>query len=113
MCSLNTARFCKQRTCPSAETLLLYHETKLIPEGDAQEVAAHLAACDFCDAELQLLVRHPPTDVAYVQKQIPDHLRLLAEQLLDRDIDGEQRLVKAIYEKDVTVDGGRLVLTDA
>lgn len=112
MCSKNTSQFCKQDTCPSAETLLLYHEVKLMP-GEHEQVAAHLAVCDFCGAELQLLVRHPPIDVDCVQGQIPDHLRLLAEELLGRDIHGGQRLVKAIYEKDVTVDGGQLALTDA
>ena len=112
MCSLNTARFCKQITCPPAETLLLCHETKLMPE-EHEQIAAHLAACDFCGAELQLLVRHPPTDVAYVKTQIPDHLRLLAEELLGSGIRGRQRTGIAIYEKDTSIDGGQLALIDA
>ncbi len=112
MCSSNITRFCKQRACPSAETLRLYHETNLSPE-EQEQTAAHLAACDFCGAELQLLARHPPADVICVQTQIPEHLRLLAEELLGRGIHGEQRLVKAICEKDVAVEGGQLVLTDA
>lgn len=101
-----TAAFCKQKTCPSAEVLLLYHEAGLTWE-KRLEVAAHLAACDFCGAEMQLLSKHPPSNVYGETVKMPLHLRRLAEALL-------ADLVRVTEEYAATVpERARLTLTDA
>lgn len=74
--------FCKQLTCPSTETLLSYGAAGLASELKTH-VTTHLAGCDFCGAELQLLTSHPPAAVKhYEQTKMPASLRYLAESLL-------------------------------
>ena len=83
MTSLSTAVFRKLRTCPSAETLLLYTAEGLQREG-LSSVTAHLAACDFCGAELKLLSEHPPCGCSLATTQageMPSDLRRLAEDI--------------------------------
>jgi hypothetical protein len=60
MGSVSTANFCKLKTCPSAEMLLSYTRPTLAREL-RQQLTAHLDACDFCDAELYLLSKFPPS----------------------------------------------------
>lgn len=76
-------KFCKQLTCPSSETLLSYGAAALASELQTH-VATHLAVCDFCDAELELLTRHAPAAAPkhYEQTKMPAALRYLAESLL-------------------------------
>lgn len=82
MKTYRTTIFCKQPTCPSSETLLSYGTASLAIEMKAT-VATHLAACDFCDAELRLLTNHAPAaDESYQLTAMPAHLRYLAESLL-------------------------------
>lgn len=82
MKTYRTTIFCKQLTCPSAQTLLSYGAANLATEMKAT-VTEHLAACDFCDAELQLLTSHAPNaNEGYQLTAMPAHLRYLAESLL-------------------------------
>lgn len=104
MCSSDTAQFRKSRTCPSAETLLFHHLNNLVPE-EQEQTAAHLATCDFCNAELQLLAQHPLPPAACAQAPIPEHLRLLAEELLTKNARSKQRLVKMICERSRAIAG--------
>ena len=77
-----TTGFSKQLTCPSSETLLKYHQTSPATKHQAW-ISTHLAACDFCGAELQLLSRYPPPeDEDCTLTDIPLGLRRLAESLL-------------------------------
>jgi hypothetical protein len=75
--------FCKTARCPSSQTLLRYRRHRL-PIADRAEIQIHLHACDFCNAELQLLTRHRN----YVEEsrvvEMPGQLRRLAEDLLTR-----------------------------
>lgn len=99
----STAAFRKLKTCPPAETLLLYGEAMLAREATGR-VAAHLSTCDFCDAELQLLSRFPvagPPQVVAVK--VPWALYRLAKELLALST----RAVEVAYERD------SLTLTDA
>ncbi|HEX7997639.1 MAG TPA: hypothetical protein VF528_04405 [Pyrinomonadaceae bacterium] len=74
--------FCKRLTCPSSETLLSYGAAGLASELKIH-VTAHIAGCDFCGAELQLLTSHPPATVKrYEQAKMPAPLHYLAESLL-------------------------------
>lgn len=86
--------FTKQATCPSSKTLLLYRWTKLSPEIN-ELVTAHLADCDFCWAEVQLLAyQAPPLEGECRPPAMPVSLRIFAEALLR---DGRQpRQIKPI-----------------
>ena len=109
MRSSSTAAFYKHRSCPSAEVLLLYIETGLAVEKH-RRVAAHLATCDFCGAEMQLLASHNSdqveTDETLVA-EMPRHLRRLAEDLMAAPAFALVRIVELVYDRE------RLTLTDA
>ena len=97
MRSLSTATFCKQRTCPSSEMLLLYHDATLARE-TVRLVTEHLSSCDFCDAELHLLSKFPPVGApCFKPVRIPWHLYRLAKDLLISAGD-VARTVESIYE---------------
>ncbi len=107
MGSVSTATFCKRKTCPAAELLLLYHDAVLAPSL-RREVAGHLAECDFCDAELLLLTRFPPPRLPhYVPVAIPESLYRLARALLCSTPRGVSRTLELIYDSE------HLSLTDA
>ena len=77
-----TAGFQKTLTCPAAEALLGYARAELAGDSRAA-VARHLATCDFCGAEAQLLSRFaPPASAPLTAAPLPGHLRRLAEELL-------------------------------
>ena len=73
--------FLKRVSCPSSQSLLEYDQSRL---GSAQSlrIEAHLAYCDFCNAELQLLTRYQDTQDEYSFAELPLQLRGLAERLL-------------------------------
>jgi hypothetical protein len=106
MNSSSIIAFCKQATCPSSETLLSYQRAGLTNE-QRERIARHLAACDFCGAESQLLTRHSVTGEKYVLTNIPLNLRRLAEALLGRGQFGLESFAETAFEKE------RLTLTDA
>jgi len=107
MASVSTATFCKRKTCPSAELLLLYHDAVLAP-ALACMVTTHLAGCDFCDAELFMLARCPPTAlVCRTPVAIPEPLYRLAKALLASAPRVISRTLELIYDSD------RLSFTDA
>ena len=81
--SLLGKKFCKTSTCPSSETLLRYRRHRL-SFGDRAAIETHLRACDFCSAELQLLMRHRSSLEEYRSVEMPSQLRRLAEDLLTR-----------------------------
>ena len=101
MRSTSTALFRKQRTCPTAETILL--------RAQSATVAEHVSACDFCGAEAQLLSRFPPPTKAlpFVAFSIPRALRRLAEELMTEASLKRARFADAVHEAD------RLTFTDA
>ncbi|HEX5707275.1 MAG TPA: hypothetical protein VFX96_08265 [Pyrinomonadaceae bacterium] len=102
MTSLSTAQFQKLRSCPSAEMLLLYSTEEAAREGD--RVAAHLAVCDFCGAEQQMLARHATCACqasvasATAREEMPPHLRRLAEALLAQPSMNRARFIETVYE---------------
>jgi hypothetical protein len=107
MRSVSTAKFCKHKTCPSAEMLLSYTRATL-PRELRQQLMAHLAACDFCDAELHLLSSFPPAGaVVCPTVKIPFALYRLAKDLLSVSTNAAGRAVEVLYERE------RLSLTDA
>lgn len=110
MRSLSTAEFSKLKTCPSAQTLLSYNEASLA-EAAQTRVAAHLACCDFCGAEMQLLLAHYQPSAAWAAMEVvpmPSALRRLAEDLLGQTVSALVHVVES-----VVVERERLTLTDA
>jgi hypothetical protein len=103
MRSSSTAGFRKLLTCPTAEALTT-SVSSLQPS-----VAEHVAACDFCGAEAQLLSRFPPPTNAlpFVALPVPVALRRLAEDLLAEPSFNRARFAESILEIE------RLTLTDA
>ena len=80
---VSTARFRKLRTCPSAEVLIKYGQAELACETE-ERVSHHLASCDFCGAEMQLLSKHWRRDFPALKGagEMSLSLRRLAEDLL-------------------------------
>src|SRR5258708_31423464 len=75
--------FNKTVGCPSSQDLLDYDQAGL-GSAHSQRIGAHLADCDFCNAELQLLNRYQNTQDEYSFVEMPLQLRGLAERLLHR-----------------------------
>ncbi len=73
--------FRKRISCPSSESLLAFGRSPLCDEESAH-IEAHLATCDFCNAELQLLTLHRGFAEVCAFVEMPAQLRRLAESLL-------------------------------
>lgn len=78
--SLATA-FRKRVSCPSSQTLLAFRRSHP-GYGYNARIEMHLANCDFCNAELQLLTFHHSDAEEYTFAEMPAPLRRLAEGLL-------------------------------
>jgi len=79
--SLPLKVFAKSATCPSAEALLGFAESRQ-PSRRTELIASHLTECDFCRAELHLLERFPSKAEPIVIAEMPANLRVLAESIL-------------------------------
>ena len=76
--------FVKTRACPSSSDILRLR----LPDGKSDQIARHLAGCDFCAAEQSLLSAYSQSTEEYEPAEMPVHLRRLAEALLvGRDSD--------------------------
>lgn len=73
--------FNKKVGCPSSQDLLDYVQACLAT-AHSLRIEAHLADCDFCNAELQLLNRYQNSQDEYSFAEMPLQLRGLAERLL-------------------------------
>lgn len=98
MSSLPARAFEKKLHCPSSELLLSYQQRELTHVQTSQ-IAFHLAACDFCNAELQLLCRYPSAGESYESPPVPVNLLTLAEGLLIRNRLGTTALLERIFER--------------
>jgi len=76
-----TRAFCKTAGCPSSQTLLRYR-CQPVPAAEKARIENHLRDCDFCNAELQLLMRFGISPEQYRLAAMPGQLRRLAEPLL-------------------------------
>jgi hypothetical protein len=73
--------FRKTAECPTSEALLGFSRssrTQMIPT----LIEEHLASCDFCGAEMQLLRSYRNEREEYSFAEMPEHLRRLARDLL-------------------------------
>ena len=98
MSSLSGSAFEKKRHCPSSELLLSCQQRELT-HAQTSQIAVHLAACDFCKAELQLLSRYPSAGDSYESPPVPSNLRTLAEDLLIRNRLGTTSLLERLFEQ--------------
>ena len=73
--------FRKTAECPSSQTLIRYHRHRLAIT-DRATIKIHLQHCDFCNAELQLLMRDRGDVAESSCANMPAQLRELAEKLL-------------------------------
>jgi len=74
--------FTKTNACPSSNILLSFHLQALSPE-IMTLVRYHMAACEFCCAEMPLLAHYQrPLKRECKPPDIPINLRILAESLL-------------------------------
>jgi len=100
MSSSPRSDFEKKRRCPSSAVLLSYQQHGLT-RTPASPITDHLAACDFCSAELQLLTNYPATPESTespLTPPIPDDLRILAEALLSQKRVGATNLLEMMFE---------------
>ena len=81
--STQRLEFRKTAGCPASATLLSFL-CKNLPAEAATTVNEHLEECDFCNAELSLLVHHQPLADGYRTPDIPTELRILAESILNK-----------------------------
>jgi hypothetical protein len=75
--------FRKTAGCPASQALLAYHGA-LTSSNELAYIESHLACCDFCSAEIQLLTRYRSEAEEYSFAEMPAQLRRLAEDLLTR-----------------------------
>jgi hypothetical protein len=86
--------FTKTIACPSSNVLLSFHLQALAPEIRAL-VKHHLAACDFCCAEMPLLAHYQkPLKGECKPPDIPINLRILAESLM-----GKNRALRRVSDR--------------
>jgi hypothetical protein len=75
--------FKKTWDCPTSQTLSSYLEPDSVNK-ETSYLAVHLAKCEFCAAESQLLSKLPPEEYCGETPAMPAALRALAEALLVR-----------------------------
>jgi hypothetical protein len=85
MASSFASLFCKTVRCPTSQALLDYDRSLMAP-GDQGCIERHLAVCDFCSAELQLLTGYQSEAEEYSFAEMPAQIRRLAEDLLKRSV---------------------------
>lgn len=89
--------FTKQAACPSSRALLDYLLNRLAPEMGTL-VKWHLADCDFCWAEVQMLGHYGTLPKEEAKPPvIPVNLRVLAEALLRDKSLPPQKKRQSIY----------------
>ncbi len=84
MFRLKMINFCKGANCPTSDDLVLFERGETAHR--SKQICAHLAACEFCAAELEFYAHYPQVedDAATAAKvEIPLPLYELAKALLD------------------------------
>jgi len=99
MRSLGGSRFEKQRCYPSSDIPPSYHRLDLAGE-QTPRIVSHLASCDFCAAELQLLSKRPAVEQLWEGTVLPPDLGALETALLTEDSYKTEKLLFQIYRKD-------------
>jgi hypothetical protein len=75
------SNFYKSEDCPSSQELLEFQNGDM-PLEEGRFVREHLAACEFCSAEVEFYAHYPQADDEVETTDIPMPLFDLAESLL-------------------------------
>lgn len=78
MSAVRANAFTKTRACPSTEDI----SSRRLPRGKSDQIARHIAGCEFCAAERSFLSAYSPTTEEHEAADMPANLRRLAEALL-------------------------------
>ena len=78
MSAVRAKAFTKTRACPSSEDI----SSRRLPRDKSDQIARHIAGCEFCAAEQSFLSAYSQTAEEYEPAEMPSHLRRLAEALL-------------------------------
>ena len=83
MFSIKMVTFCKSTDCPSSQELLAFENEGEVSAKERGKITAHLAACEFCAAEVEFYAHYPPSEETVATVEIPLPLYELAEALLN------------------------------
>ncbi|MCM3871170.1 MAG: hypothetical protein ND895_10830 [Pyrinomonadaceae bacterium] len=78
MSGVRADAFTKTRACPSSADI----SSRRLPRGKSDQIARHIAGCEFCAAEQSFLSAFSLTAEEDEFAEMPVHLRRLAEALL-------------------------------
>jgi hypothetical protein len=78
MSGVRANAFFKTRACPSSADI----SNRVLPHGKSDQIALHIAGCEFCAAEESFLSAYNLADEGDELAEMPAHLRRLAEELL-------------------------------
>ena len=84
MVSSIKSAFCKHEDCPTSNELLEF-QTGELTQSRGRDIRSHLAACEFCDAEVEFYSHYPQEEASsdvFENVEIPGPLYELAEALL-------------------------------
>ena len=81
MFSLKMITFCKSADCPSSQKLLAFQNGEAA-NCESYLIRRHLAACEFCAAEVEFYAHYPQSEETIERTEIPVPLYELAEALL-------------------------------
>ncbi|CAA9380342.1 MAG: hypothetical protein AVDCRST_MAG74-446 [uncultured Pyrinomonadaceae bacterium] len=73
--------FCKSTNCPSSQELLAFQNGE-VSSRERGGIEKHLAACEFCDSEVEFYAHYPQSEETVAKVEIPLPLYELAEALL-------------------------------
>jgi hypothetical protein len=78
---LSMINFRKNENCPSSFQLLAFQRESLVT-GGGDSIRGHLAACEFCSAEVEFYTHYPQAEENVEAVEIPVPLFELAQALL-------------------------------
>ena len=73
--------FCKNANCPSSPDLLKFQNNE-VSQKEKRRIQRHLAACEFCAAEVEFYKHYPQAEEKIETSEIPKPLYELAKALL-------------------------------
>lgn len=95
------SNFCKNEDCPPSQQLLAYQLGE-IELSESRDIRRHLAACEFCAAEVEFYEHYPPAEEAAdtTAAEMPEPLFELAEALLSgkRGVSSLEKLVRDVED---------------
>ncbi len=97
--------FCKNEDCPASSELLLFQNGDL-GRDRLSSISQHLAACEFCSAEVEFYSHYPQAEGHVEATEIPAPLFQLAEALLKNRQSDSQSLNSLLMENEELIFDG-------